>query len=177
MTISTKLSAYGLNMQHNCFDEIMSGTSFSDPQEGQVLARIYQIGQTRSNRARKLVVENNFMQVRMNKRFHKFAPDLMAYMAQEDDIAESDVKDLAEISNLDDADSAEKIEDAVEKMREVEGVAMFCYLWFGVEYGRLGIWAAWNMGGLEYGRLGIWAAWVWSFLLSKWLSSCELPGG
>ncbi|TGO77562.1 hypothetical protein BELL_0101g00070 [Botrytis elliptica] len=29
----------------------MSGTSFSDPQEGQALARIYRIGQTRSSRA------------------------------------------------------------------------------------------------------------------------------
>ncbi|KAF7919771.1 hypothetical protein EAE99_008316 [Botrytis elliptica] len=51
MTMSTKLSAYGLNIQHNCSDEIMSGTSFSDPQEGQALARIYRIGQTRSSRA------------------------------------------------------------------------------------------------------------------------------
>ncbi|KAF7917961.1 uncharacterized protein EAE98_009989 [Botrytis deweyae] len=81
MTMSTKLSAYGLNIQHNCSDEIMSGTSFSDPQEGQALARIYRIGQTRSSRARKLVVENTFMQVRMNKRFHNVVPHLIAHMA------------------------------------------------------------------------------------------------
>ncbi|TGO15985.1 hypothetical protein BTUL_0033g00230 [Botrytis tulipae] len=96
------------------------------------------------------------MQVRMNKRFYKFVPDLIAHVAQEDDIAGSDVKDLAEISNLDDADSAEKIETVVEKMRKVEDVADVV---------------------LSLVRGGIWVTWVSSVLLNKWLSSCELQGG
>ncbi|TGO31701.1 hypothetical protein BHYA_0429g00040 [Botrytis hyacinthi] len=112
----------------------MSGTSFSDPQEGQALARIYRIDQTRNSRAHELVVENTFMQVRMNMRFHKVVLDLIARMSQEDDIAESDAEDLAEISNLDGADSAEKIQTVVEKMREVKGVAMLCCRWRGTEY-------------------------------------------
>lgn len=115
MIMSTKLSAYGLNIQHNCSDEIMSGTSFSDPQEGQELARIYRIGQTRISRAYKLVVQNTFMQVRMNKRYHKVVPDLIAHMAQEDDIAESDADYFADISSPEGVDSAQKVQDVVEK--------------------------------------------------------------
>ncbi|TGO21592.1 hypothetical protein BPAE_0211g00120 [Botrytis paeoniae] len=89
-------------------------SAFSDLQEGQVLARIYRVSQTRSSRAHKLVVEDTFMQVRTNKRFHKVVPDSIAHMAQEDGIAESDAEYLAEISNPDGANSAEKIQDAVE---------------------------------------------------------------
>ncbi|KAM0126089.1 hypothetical protein ACHAP3_009459 [Botrytis cinerea] len=115
MIMSTKLSAYGLNIQQNCSDEIMSGTSFSDPQEGQALARIYRIGQTRTSRAYKLVVQNTFIQVRMNKRYHKAVPDLIAHMAQEDDIAESDADYFADISSPEGVDSAQKVQDVVEK--------------------------------------------------------------
>ncbi|KAM0132308.1 hypothetical protein ACHAO1_006830 [Botrytis cinerea] len=115
MIMSTKLSAYGLNIQHNCSDEIMSGTSFSDPQEGQALARIYRIGQTRTSRAYKLVVQNTFIQVRMNKRYHKAVPDLIAHMAQEDDIAESDADYFADISSPEGVDSAQKVQNVVEK--------------------------------------------------------------
>jgi len=102
----------------------MSGTSFSDPQEGQALARIYRIGQTRTSRAYKLVVQNTFIQVRMNKRYHKAVPDLIAHMAQEDDIAESDADYFADISSPEGVDSAQKVQDLVEKLwGEVEGVA------------------------------------------------------
>lgn len=119
MIMSTKLSAYGLNLQYNCSDEIMSGTSFSDPQEGQALGRIYRIGQTRNSRAHKLVVENSFMQVRMNKRYHKVVPDLIAHMAGEEEIEDGDVKYFEEISR-----TKGSVKDVVENLwREVEGVA------------------------------------------------------
>ncbi|TGO59389.1 hypothetical protein BCON_0045g00400 [Botryotinia convoluta] len=88
LKISRRLSACGLNLkfQHNHSGEIISGTSFSNLHEGQALARIYRIGQTRS-----------------------IVPDLVAHMAREDDIVEAEAEYLAEISNLDGANSAKNI--------------------------------------------------------------------
>jgi hypothetical protein len=91
--MSTQLSAYGINLQFNCSDEIMVAATYSDPRESQALGRIHRINQKHPTRAYKLIVKDSFMDVRLIQRLQKVRPDLIAYMISDEDISNINSED------------------------------------------------------------------------------------
>jgi hypothetical protein len=116
MIMSTMLSAYGLNLQHDCSDEIMAGTTFSDPQEGQALGRIHRLGQLRATQAYKLMLKNSFMQVRIVKRIEKVIPDMISHMCSPKDIDEENCDYFVQVKGHSEEELAENL------WKQLEGV-------------------------------------------------------
>jgi SNF2 family DNA or RNA helicase len=114
--MSTKMSANGLNLQHNCSDGIMAGTTFSDAQEDQAVRRIHRLGQQRVTHVFKLMLKNSFMQVRLLKRVEKVIPGITAHMCSSEDSDEKNTKHLVQIEG----DSAEELAENLWK--QIEGV-------------------------------------------------------
>jgi hypothetical protein len=81
----------GLNLQHACSDQIMIGTTASDAQEQQALARIHRIGQQREVSALKLVVESSYGEARRLKRFWKVIASLVAHLEEDKLVGEGKI--------------------------------------------------------------------------------------
>jgi len=78
--MSTLVGNVGINLQHGCSDQIMLGTTASDPQERQCLARIHRFGQTREVTAWKPVTKDSYAEAQRLKRFLKVVADLVAHL-------------------------------------------------------------------------------------------------
>ncbi|PQE10416.1 helicase of the Snf2 Rad54 family protein [Rutstroemia sp. NJR-2017a WRK4] len=78
MIMTTKLSTYGMNLQRNCADGIMAGTTFSDMQEDRVLGSIHRLGQKSVTQVFKLMLDKSFMQVRLFRRVEQVIPNMFA---------------------------------------------------------------------------------------------------
>lgn len=78
--MSTLVGNVGINLQHACCDQVMLGTTASDPQERQCLARIHRFGQTKEVTAWKPVTKDSYGEEQRLKRFLKVVADLVAHL-------------------------------------------------------------------------------------------------
>lgn len=115
LVMSTMVGNVGLNLQHACSDQIMAGTTASDPQERQALARLCRIGQKREVSAWKLVIEDSYGEGMRLKRYFKVVCELVAHL---------DEGKLKGEGRVDEASRLEDIEREIELLWcELHGVA------------------------------------------------------
>lgn len=80
LVMSTTLSAIDLELQLDCSDQVIAGTTFSDSEERQAISRIYRIGQKRVVTTYKLLLEDTLMGVRGWDILKKKLPRLAAHI-------------------------------------------------------------------------------------------------